>query len=374
MVLGDLASIPTIDRIELEPLSPRGVAGLAAGSVIDPGELHAATGGNPFFVTEVLATPAAGVPASVRAAVRGRLARLSDRANATVEALAVVGVPTPVEFLALVVPDAREGVMEAIDNGILRAGQSLIEFRHELARIAVLDTVPMFRQAELHRAALGVLVDGDVPGDQLARVVEHAAQVGDQDVLLRYAPLAGRHAAALGAFQVAAANYERALPLAESLPKPERIELLEAALAAYAMTGEVEKAVGCARRLLVLQREVGDRLAEGETLRRLALSLWDSGRTPEARRVAIDAVRVLELLPASVELARAYATRVQLTFFTQNGDAAQDDVKRAYALAARFDVPEIEAWTRYFATAATVAGRRKDIAQRAKSSTTWRSG
>ena len=55
-MLGEASTLPGIDRLRLAPLSPPAVAQLALPYGVDPNELHQITGGNPFFVTEVLAS------------------------------------------------------------------------------------------------------------------------------------------------------------------------------------------------------------------------------------------------------------------------------------------------------------------------------
>jgi hypothetical protein len=55
-----------VARVPLEPLSPAAVARLAAASGRPPEQLHALTGGNPFFLTGVLAGPGGAVPVTVR--------------------------------------------------------------------------------------------------------------------------------------------------------------------------------------------------------------------------------------------------------------------------------------------------------------------
>jgi hypothetical protein len=56
-------------RLALRPLSPSAVEELAGGRGADAGAVLAATAGNPFFVTGVLANPGVEVPATVRDAV-----------------------------------------------------------------------------------------------------------------------------------------------------------------------------------------------------------------------------------------------------------------------------------------------------------------
>ncbi len=90
-ILGDLATAPAVRRMTLPPLSPAAVRELVRGSGFDPDSLHARTGGNPFFVTEVLAAGAPDVPATVRDAVLARASRLSPEARAVLDAAAVIG-------------------------------------------------------------------------------------------------------------------------------------------------------------------------------------------------------------------------------------------------------------------------------------------
>ena len=53
-LLGALATQP-VQRLQLRPLSRRAVNELAADAGVDPASVFSTTGGNPFFVTEVLA-------------------------------------------------------------------------------------------------------------------------------------------------------------------------------------------------------------------------------------------------------------------------------------------------------------------------------
>ena len=80
--LGDRRSAAgSLCRIRLQPLSEGAVGLLAAAAGRSPTGLHEVTGGNPFFVTEVLAASEDKVPSTVRDAVIARLARLSEEAR-----------------------------------------------------------------------------------------------------------------------------------------------------------------------------------------------------------------------------------------------------------------------------------------------------
>jgi hypothetical protein len=92
IALGDLASAPGIARLAVEPLTAPAVRALAEGRGVDPDELYARTGGNPFYVQEVLAAGGGTVPASVLDAVLARRARLDGAAR---DVLDTVSCSTP---------------------------------------------------------------------------------------------------------------------------------------------------------------------------------------------------------------------------------------------------------------------------------------
>ena len=90
IVLGELGTAEEVSRLTLAPLSSAAVGKLAEPQGIDADELYRTTGGNPFFVTEVLAAGQVRIQPTVRDAVLARAARLSGAAARTLlEAVAV---------------------------------------------------------------------------------------------------------------------------------------------------------------------------------------------------------------------------------------------------------------------------------------------
>ena len=77
----------------------------------------------------------------------------------------------------------------------------------------------------------------------------------------------------------------------------------------------------------------GDRLGEGRSLTRLGEILWCPGRTAESGQAGREAVAVLERLPASRELAKAYAWLARSIGETNGWAAATEWAKHALQLA-----------------------------------------
>lgn len=303
IVLGDLATQRATRRMRLPPLSQEAVRALAGERDVDAGELYRVTGGNPFYVSEIVAAGWPAVPATVRDVVGARLARLSTATRRAVETAAVIGVRVDLPLLASVLDGSS--VDECLATGILVDDSSGVRFRHELVRMAVEAGIPPRRQTELHVRLLAALEERG--GADPALLAHHAEGAGDEKAVLRHAPEAARRSAALGAHREAAAQYERALRFAHEVDRPGMAALQEGVAGEYSLLDRWEEAEGALRGALELRRQLGDDLSVGEDLRLLSRALWRLCRGEEERRTAEEAVRVLAALPPGRELAWAYA-------------------------------------------------------------------
>jgi len=216
LVLGDLATQRATRRMRLPPLSVEAVRELVGPRDVDAAELHRITGGNPFYVSEILEAGWPSVPPTVRDAVGARLARASAGARRAVESAAVIGARVEPSLLAWVLADARISADECIATGILVPDGTGLRFRHELVRMAVDAGITPHRKTELHARLLAALEErGDADPALLAH---HAEGAGDARAVLRHAPEAAVRSAALGAHREAAAQYERALRISKNPP------------------------------------------------------------------------------------------------------------------------------------------------------------
>jgi len=340
IVLGELATSPTVGRLKLTALSAAAVAQLADAHAVDADELYRKTAGNPFFVVEALAARAEEIPGTVRDAVLARAARLTPQARRLLEAVAVVPPQAELWLLEALAGNAIEGLEEGLTSGMLTSERAGITFRHELARLAVEESIALNRRVDLHRQALAAFADppGGVP--DLARLAHHAEAAGDVDAVLHFAPAAAARAASLGAHREAAAQYARALRFGDRLPAAERAELLERRSRECYITDQYDEGIAALEDALECHRTVGDTLKEGEALQRLSEFLWCPGRTAEAERSARDAVGLLERLSPGRELAKAYANLAGICSAAARSEEAIAWAGRALDLAERLDDTE----------------------------------
>jgi class 3 adenylate cyclase len=230
-------------RVPLRGLSPDEVArymAIASGDV--PAEAMAAkvsdvTGGNPFFLGEVVRTlmaegkltssgpEALRLPEEVRALIRRRVSGLSPEAVNTLRVAAVVGRDFDLRVLestSMLEPDRLVDVLAEIERaGVIvtdRDHPEAYAFAHDLVRTTLYEDLPVARRRELHRT-VGVVLEGLFADDlepHLAEIAYHlsqAAPLGEAARAVEYSVRAGDRAAAVLAYEDSARQYERALML-----------------------------------------------------------------------------------------------------------------------------------------------------------------
>jgi DNA-binding CsgD family transcriptional regulator/tetratricopeptide (TPR) repeat protein len=304
--------------VDLAPLSEVAVATLAGGA--DADAVYAATGGNPFYVTELIAArTAAELPPSVANAVLGRASRLDESSRRLVELVSIVPGRMATSLLDETMPEWPAAAEEPERRQLLDVEPRYIRFRHELAREAIRSSIPVATRRRLHAEILAALLAAHAdPAD----IVHHAEAAGDEDVVADYALVAARQAAALESNREAYSHYRRAADFVGRLDPSEQAKLLEElAWAAYAF-GRLGTAFPSLERAIAAYRELGDDEAVGRCTRCLSRFHWFAGDGVAARRTARDAIAILEPLGPSVELARAYSGLSQLAMLAEStGDA-----------------------------------------------------
>jgi hypothetical protein len=122
-------------------------------------EVFALSDGNPYFVSELVASAVgSSVPRTVVDAVLGRLRRLPPAHQDIVELLAVVPSALDRQLHNALVSD-HAAIAAAEQRGLLTVQPEQVSFRHELTRRAIVDALPVARRLELNARVLAALED-----------------------------------------------------------------------------------------------------------------------------------------------------------------------------------------------------------------------
>src|SRR5829696_2737863 len=313
-----------VERLELARFGPAEVAAQLAGIQGTPvpaelaARIHARSGGNAFFVEELLATAAGAdgeLPPSLRDTLLARIELLAEPTQQVLAVVAAAGARVEHELLAEVagVPEADllSGLREAVSAHVLLADadDGSYGFRHALVKEAAYAELLPGERTRLHARFAAALATRDGDGDpgHAAELAWHWYAAHDLDRALPAAVSAGLAAECAYAFAEAQRQFERALELWERCQEAaadlgmDKAELLARAGEAAANAGAADRAVALVRGALAEVDPAADPLLAGELTERLAFHLRVAGR-PGAFEAYQEAIR---LVPPGPTVARA---------------------------------------------------------------------
>jgi DNA-binding SARP family transcriptional activator len=308
-VLADLRREHAVERMVLRGLDECEVGalvtamaggGLGADATAVVGTLHRETGGNPFFVREVvrhlqgsalspsdwgddLLSGAAGHPESVREVVGRRVTAMSNLASGTLALAAVVGTSFDLDVLRAVGELDESAVLDAVDEaeaaGLIAEvprQPGWYEFSHALIREVIYGSLSTARRLRVHRAigeALERRTGADAPPYQV--LAHHFLESGPsgeaQEKAVLYSEWASSTAMEHLAYEEAVAYLERALDVHSLSDEPNpttRIDLL-------VLLGHAHWRVGSSATATVFERaaQEAQSLGDGERFARAVVGL-----------------------------------------------------------------------------------------------------
>lgn len=334
--LGDVANVPDILRINLAPLSVDAIRALVSNRNLDPAVLHRQTGGNPFFVTEVLANSEGGIPETIRDAVLARVARIGPTGLDIIERMAVAGPRFSPRLLnATLEPAEVDALSICLEAGLVETSGSDIVFRHELVRQAILSNLDTSRRRRLNKVMLERLVGADRHIADPAQLAQYADEAGDAAATIEFGRLAAREAVATGAHSQAVAQFGRVIRHLGAAKTRERAEMLLSYASECGIVERLEPSIKAGWEAAEIFGALGDRPSECRALTALALTLVRDGKNAEADEAAERAIALVEPLGDGPELAAAYRVKSHLRMLDRDSRAAIHWGRKAHSVAAR---------------------------------------
>ena len=238
-LIGDLRREEVLHQISLSGLGAEETAALVAqrgGDDALAGELHELSGGNPFFIEELLrsrrespdATDA--VPESITQVIARRLERLSEDTVDVLVTAAVLGASFDLATLMAIAGDVDvvEGVEAAVRAGLVIEDPDRHDgfaFAHAVVRETLYQRPMAGRRVRIHLAVAEALevAELEVPPAELARHYFVARQVGGAEPAVEYSMRAAEQCQTAHAYEEVAAHYEKAL-VALDIARPDDLE------------------------------------------------------------------------------------------------------------------------------------------------------
>ncbi|MEV7013220.1 BTAD domain-containing putative transcriptional regulator [Streptosporangium sp. NPDC051022] len=296
--LATLSREPTTERMPLRPFTREEVSSylsrhdLAGAGPDLAGVLHERSGGNPFYLGELLRLlgsehrldgTALGIPEGVREVVGRRLARLPEPTGELLRSAAVLGRDIGFDALEAMTGTPAEEVLFRLEPAVVTGlvvevpGGFDYRFSHALVRDTLYAGLGRLEQARLHLRA-GEALESLPGGENTARLTSlahhfaMAARVGGAAKAVRYAAAAAGEATARRAYDEAVRLWERALALAPE----DRCELLIGYGRALRDVGDLQRAREALEEAIDLAARTGNRSAMVEAVAVFGcLSVWN---------------------------------------------------------------------------------------------------
>ncbi|MGH3787443.1 MAG: helix-turn-helix transcriptional regulator [Pseudonocardiaceae bacterium] len=318
-------------------------------------QVHAVTGGNPFFIGEMgwaLADAGAGasavpVPPSVRQTINERLERLPPKSVWLLRAASIVGREFSVEVVARMVGEPVLGCLGQLDEaavaGLVESTATPGEHRfvHVLVRDAIEAGLGTAERVQLHRLAAAVVEElyaGRLEPhlSNLARHWASAAVLGDRGRATGWIRRAAGEAVSRLAYEEGVRLYRLALDVGGSeIDDLGRCQLLLALAAAQSLSGDHPGRLRTCRRAADLARSMArpDLIAEAA----LILDGGDGGEADRlVRRLCEEVLRWPGPQSSSLR-ARVAAGLARACIYLDDVDAAARASEQALAVAKQCD-------------------------------------
>ncbi|WP_245717679.1 ATP-binding protein [Nocardia jejuensis] len=342
-LLGDVARSPHARSLTLPPLSLGAVTTLAADRDVDPEWLHRVTGGNAFFVCEMLDHRTGELPTTVRDAILARTAGLDVPAWDLLHLLTCA--PGAIADHLLTDLGVTLPALRALDDAkLIRRNDRGVAFRHDLCRLAVTSVIPPGAEPGLHRRFIDAHYAAAHPDP--AVITHHALGAGDRVLISEAAADAGRASARSGAHTQATEFFRIALDQ-HRLPSETEAELLELLAAEYYLTDQLDDAIVSCRRAMELREAMSARVAVSADHHALAVYEWYNSNRRAADDHVAAAISVLDADAGTDEpvlLARvghAFALQAFLAVQASRLDSATQLLERAREIAAKAEDPAL---------------------------------
>jgi DNA-binding CsgD family transcriptional regulator len=332
-VFGQLSPL-NYSRIELPPLSLEAVTGLAEEKGFDGRELHRVSGGNPFYVCEILADYSEGVPVNVRDGILSVYNRSTEKSREIWDLLCVVPGKFKVKYLKEFKPDYLAAIDNCLRGQILIIRDDEIFFKHELFRRAIEHGLSPIKRMILNKAILDLFLRCFEENQEIEKIVHHAKNANDYDAVVKYAPIAAKQAASVGAH----AQAEKLLLTAIEFYQGDSTDTLIPLYQAYAyecyLTNNTKTAIVYATKLLKLLRRADDLELRSECLMLLSHLWWLEGDRKMSLQLAGEAIRILPEDSRGSTQIKAMNNIAELKMWCGEESESLDWAQRAMAVAA----------------------------------------
>jgi DNA-binding CsgD family transcriptional regulator/tetratricopeptide (TPR) repeat protein len=299
-------------RIQLPPLSKAAVENLAKTRGYRGEDVYGISGGNPFYVNEILASYSPGIPDNIKDSILSVFNRLDNSTRQVCELLSVMPTGLETDYLEQLEPQYATALAGCLETKIILLKDNRLFFKHELYRRTIEFALSPFIRIKLHRTILTTFRERFEASGEIERIIHHAKNANDHPTVVHYAPIAARLAATLGAHTEATKLYFSAIEYYQGKDPETLVTLFEPYAYECYLTNRMKEAIIYQQKVAAIWQEKGNLEKKGNALWFLSRLWWFDGSRRQAERFAQEAIDVLVDQPPSRPKAMAFSNMSQL--------------------------------------------------------------
>jgi DNA-binding CsgD family transcriptional regulator len=339
-VIGNLPA-DSFTRMTLAPLSKTAVVELAKQKGYSGEDVYNISGGNPFYVNEILASYSPGVPENIKDSILAVYERQEEGTKNAWEIFSIIPEGVEVDRFARIRSAFNEEMTHCFAINVLTVQNEKVIFKHELYRRTIEESLLPFKRVELNKKMLELFLDIFIEKGEIERILHYAKHANERELVVKYSPAAAAKAAARGAHLEASKLFLTAIQYFEGNDKRQLAELYEAYAFECYLSNQIPEAITYSEKVLSIWKAEHDIEKTGDTLRFLSRLWWFNGNRKHAEQYASEAIELMKDRPASATKAMAYSNMSQLKMLSDEPTECIAWGEKAIAMAIELGNEEI---------------------------------
>jgi DNA-binding CsgD family transcriptional regulator len=310
-VLGQLPP-DSFTKLFIAPLSKSAVEKMALEKGYSGEDVYSISGGNPFYVNEILASYSPGVPDNIKDSILSVYERQEEGTKHAWQLCSVIPEGLEIDRFAKIKASWNEAMDHCFAMNVIIIKNDKVIFKHELYRRTIEESLSPFKRIELNKLILELFLESFEEEGQIERIVHYAKNANNNKLVVKYAPLIARKAASVGSHMEAAKLFLAAIEYSEDNNPDELLQFYEAYAYECYLINKIDEAIIYTGKSLALWKEKNDIEKISNSLRLLSRLWWLNGNSKKAEIFAEQAVDLLKSQPSSETKAMAFSNMSQL--------------------------------------------------------------
>ncbi len=339
-VLGQL-SPDSFTRMQLMPLSRQAVEKMSLEKGYDGENVYTISGGNPFYVNEILASYSPGIPDNIKDSILSVYNRQDEKTRTAWDLLSILPEGFNIKYLETIDPLYSGAIQNSLESKIIILKDETLFFKHEIYRRTIEASLSPFTRVRYNKKMLDVFRKSFEQNQDFEKIVHHAKNANEYELVVQYAPLAAERAACIGSHIEASKLYLTAIEYYQGNDKKILTQFYESYAYECYLTNQIKEAIIYTGKSLNLWKEKNNDEKIGNCLRFLSRLWWFDGNGKKARAYGSEAVEILKGQSSSKAKAMAFSNMAQLKMLSDEYDECLLWGERSIVIAKELNDDEI---------------------------------